>query len=544
MRSLRLLLASLLLVSCASLARAQPPALVSPAANGDAGVEAEESVARDSPRASILDFLTLCRAGDYEQAAEYLELTQAQQPLGPTLARKLKAVLDRKAWVELDALSPDSSGNTQDGLPTWTDELARIEGAEGVLEPVRIVRRRRDGNVRWMFSATTVSRIDGWYERLKDRWMLEHLPARLLRPGPRELMWWQWLALPMLLGLGWAVGMALSLLTTKILAKVASHTTTTWDDLMVERLKRPLTLWWALGVTYSFLPSLALYKPAEEFVLRAMQAVFLVGFFWGLSRIIDIGAQAVFRAPWASGREASHSLISLGARVAKVAVLAIGVVALLSQLGYPVASILAGLGVGGLAVALAAQKTLENLFGAFSIGADQPFREGDFVRVNDFVGTVELIGLRSTKFRTLERTLISIPNGKLADMKLETFAARDRMRLMTNIGLVYTTTSAQLRTILTSIEQLLKNHPKYFPDSASVRFIGFADSSLTLEVVAMIATRDWNEFTLIRQDLYLECIRIIEQAGSAIAFPTRTVQLLPRDASAPRPEAHDPDPSG
>jgi len=532
--------AALALLAVTMQVNAQPPQPEKAAAAvvaGDGGVpeEAEETVARDSPRASMMDFLSLCRAGDFETAAAYLELSSAQKPNGATLARRLKAVLDRKAWVELEQLSPESGGNTQDGLPALTDELGRIEGPEGVPEPVRIVRRRRDTGVRWVFSSATVSRIENWYARLDDRWMIEHLPQPLLRTGPRELMWWQWLALPMMLALSWGVALALSHVTARILGKITARSATTWDDMMVERLKRPLTLWWTIAVAYALLPWLALYEPAEEFVLKLMNAAFLFGFFWGLSRIVDIGAQVIFRAPWAAGREASRSLISLGARVAKVAVIAIAAVALLSQLGYPIASILAGLGVGGLAVALAAQKTVENLFGAFSIGADAPFREGDFVRVDDFVGTVEQIGLRSTRFRTLDRTLISIPNGKLADMKLETFAVRDRLRFFSIIGLVRSTTSEQLRAVMQSFNELLKAQPKIVPESASVRLEKFGPSSLDIEVVGYFDTRDWGEFTLIRQELLLSFMGAVERAGTELALPASTVRVVPPGSQPGQP---------
>jgi len=152
-----------------------------------------------------------------------------------------------------------------------------------------------------------------------------------------------------------------------------------------------------------------------------------------------------------------------------------GVVAVLSELGYPVASLIAGLGIGGLALALAlaAQKTVENLFGAFSIGVDQPFQEGDFVRIEDFVGTVESVGLRSTRIRTLDRTLIIMPNGKLADMRIETFSVRDRMRLSCVIGLVYSTTETQMRQVLTGLEARLRAHPKIWAETVVVRFAAF-----------------------------------------------------------------------
>jgi MscS family membrane protein len=215
--------------------------------------------------------------------------------------------------------------------------------------------------------------------------------------------------------------------------------------------------------------------------------------------------------------------------VGKVLVVAIAVVALLSELGYPVASLVAGLGIGGLAVALAAQKSLENLFGAFAIGGDQPFREGDFVRVEDFVGTVERVGLRSTRIRTLDRTLITIPNGKLAEMRLESFAARDRMRLWCTVHLVYGTTAHQMREVLAGLERVLREHPKIWPDALTVRFTDLGESSLRIEVMAWFQT-DWDEFQLIRQEMLIQFLAVVEKAGTSFAFPTRTLHLVPTDA--------------
>lgn len=215
----------------------------------------------------------------------------------------------------------------------------------------------------------------------------------------------------------------------------------------------------------------------------------------------------VIQSSWASTHPAAQSLLPLASRVGKAAIWALGVVALLSDLGYPVTSLVAGLGIGGLAVALAAQKTVENLFGAFSIGADQPFREGDFVKIEDFVGTVESIGLRSTKIRTLDRTLIILPNGRLSDMRLESFSVRDRMRLACTLGLVYATTAAQLRKILAVLEGVLRAHPKIWPDAVVVRFKEFGDSSLNIEIMAWF-------------------MEVIQEAGSSFAFPTRSVHLI------------------
>jgi MscS family membrane protein len=152
-------------------------------------------------------------------------------------------------------------------------------------------------------------------------------------------------------------------------------------------------------------------------------------------------------------------------------------------------------------------------------------REGEFVRVEDFVGTVESIGLRSTRFRTLDRTMITIPNGKLADMRLETFAARDRIRFATTIGLVYHTNAEQMRKILDEIEKLLRAHPKCWPDAVVVRFKEFGSSSLEVDLMCWFTTNDYNEFSKIKQDMMLDIMQIVMKNGSDFAFPTQTVHV-------------------
>jgi len=359
-----------------------------------------------------------------------------------------------------------------------------------------------------------------------DRWLLDRLPAPLLRVGPKELQYWQWLALPLVLIVAWVFGHLLSRVTARVLRSIAARTQTEWDDQVLLGIGAPLTLSWAVAATYLLVPWLTLPESAEAFLNRSMRAVLFLAFFWFLARGVELARQVIASSPWGREHAVSRSLLPLGARVGKVVLWAIALVALISELGYPVTSLVAGLGVGGLAVALAAQKTVENLFGAFSIGADQPFREGDFVRVEDFVGTVEAIGLRSTRFRTLDRTLISIPNGKLAEMRLESYTARDRLRLACTIGLVYDTSQACLRGVLEGFERALRQHPKIWPDTVVVRFSGFGASSLDIEIMAWFQTSDWNEFQLIRQEVLLSFMGVVEQHKSSFAFPTRTLHLV------------------
>jgi MscS family membrane protein len=273
------------------------------------------------------------------------------------------------------------------------------------------------------------------------------------------------------------------------------------------------------------LPWLRLADATVVRVGRGLHVVLLVILFWALWRVVDVFSDVIARLRWSADRPGSRALVPLARRLSKVALILAAIVTSLSELGYSVASLVAGLGIGGLAVALAARSTLENLFGAFSIGADQPFREGDVIKIEDVVGTVEAIGLRSTRIRTVDRTLVSLPNGKLADMRVESYAARDRIRLACNLGLVYGTSPAQLRQVLAGVEKTLREHPKIWPDSVIVRFAQLAASSLDIEVMAWFQTRDFDEFRLIREDMLLRFMEVVERAGSAFAFPTQTVYV-------------------
>jgi MscS family membrane protein len=488
------------------------------------------------------EFFALARAGKFAEAARYLDVPEDAD--ATTLARHLKAVLDRHLWVDVDVLSAAPMGDPDDKLPPGVDELGKIAGPEKTQEPVRIVRKQAPEGHRWVFSRRTSERIGAWYSALRDRWFIENMPPALLHPGPRDLLLWQWLALPLLLFLAWGVGRTLNWVTQLVLGRLAARTSGTWDDALLVRLRRPIRLLWALIALEIILPWLALYEPAEAFLRKILRALLVITFFWGLLRSVDVIGDFLVNH-WEKTKDAHgmRAIVPVAASILKIFVVAMGLIVILSEFGYPAASLITGLGVGGVALALAAQKTVENLFGSVSIGVDKPFRVGDFVKVEDVAGTVELIGLRSTRIRTLDRTVITIPNGRLADMRIESFAPRDRIRLSFKLGLVYETTAAQMREVLEGIERSLREHPKIWSDSLVVRFESFGDSSLNIQVMAWFTTSDFNEFQLIRQEVLLQFMDVVEKAGTSFAFPTQTVHLAGDEKLPPvRVEAADPRP--
>lgn len=493
-----------------------------------------------TPRAALGRFLVLARDGQFADAGRFLDTSDVSGVSAATLARQFKAVLDRHLWVDLELVSADIAGDTADGLPAGVDEIGVIPMADGSRRPVRLVRQSStDPEFGWRLSRGTVQRIPEWYGELGERWLLESIPASLQRPGPFDLLRWQWLAIIPLLIIAALLGRVSSRLVRAIAAHAVTRTKTTWDDVILARIEGPLTAALTLVAAALLVPYLSLVQPAADAAFRLVRVGLYGALFAMCWRVVDIARDLVAAAPWARASSSSRALLPLAGRVVKVLLAAVGAIVLLSALGFPVASLVAGLGLGGLALALAAQKTVENLFGSFSLGVDQPFREGDFVKVEDFVGTVETLGLRSTRFRTLDRTLITIPNGRLAEMRVESYAARDRLRLAATFGLVYETTAAQMRTVLAGIERVLRGHPKIWPDAVVVRFREFAASSLDIEVMAWFRTAEWSEFQLIRQEVLLQVMEVVEQAGTSFAFPTQTVHLAP-DApptGVPRPTA-------
>ncbi len=505
----------------ATAAAAQP----APAADDDATTTVVEApaVAPDSPRAALGEFLALTARGRFDEAAKYLDLPPDAD--GPLLAEKLRGVLDHALVVEPELLSPLPGGLADDGLPAWVDRVAEVVRDDGRREALRMARRQTGEGARWTFTRTTVRAIDAWYDELPDRWLRELLPESLLRPGPKGLLWWQWIALPLLvlltLGLGWVLGWT----TSWVLRRATRRTRVDWDDAFVVQLRGPLTVAWSVALIYLALPWLMLPGAGETFVHQVLRAGLFVVFFWGLVRTIHVVGGAVTRSPWAEGRPGAAAMVPLLVRSAKIAVWLLGAVATLSLFGFPVASLLAGLGIGGLIVALAAQKTMENFFGSVAIGVDQPFRPGDFVKIEDVVGTVEAVGLRSTRIRTLDRTLVTFPNGKLADSRTETFAARDRIRLACTLGLVFGTTAEQMRRVLEGVEGVLRDHPKIWPERIVVRFEAIGASSLDVQVMAWFTTTDWGEFQEIRQEVLLGFLEVVERAGTSFAFPTQTVHV-------------------
>lgn len=488
-----------------------------------------------SPRAAVEEFLRLTTGEEFGEAAGYLSLSPARRARGETLARRLRTVLDQRLAIDVRTISPLAVGDTADGDPS-SDRLGIITGPGGREDAVMLMRSA--DRTRWLFAPSTVSSVDAWFENLGSPWLRDRLPPTLMREGPLNVFLWQWIglaiALPVLLLLTWLV----TALARELFARITKRTETSWDDLLVDHLRSPFRLWVGAIIAGPLLALLELNARTSAFVTATVRVMVLLALFWAMLRAIRLVQQRMENVAWAAGQtQQARTLAPLVGNFLRVTLVIVAVLVALAQFGYPVGTLLAGLGIGGIAVALAAQKTVEHLFGSVSLAADKAFRVGDWVRAGTTEGTVERIGLRSTSFRTNDRTVVRVPNGRLADERIETFGERDRMLLRTDLDLTLSTPLAQVEKTREDIRAIIAQHPLVWPDAVRVHVVAFTDSAIRLNVMAWFLTADYAEFLEIRHRLLLDFMRIIERNGSSFAFPSRTIYHVSGDGVAPAPSA-------
>jgi MscS family membrane protein len=263
---------------------------------------------------------------------------------------------------------------------------------------------------------------------------------------------------------------------------------------------------------------------------RGLGLIFVLALAWASAEVIDVIGERWRARLDPRMRAMTYSVLPLGRQILKLLLFLFAILAVLASWGYNTNTLLAGLGVGGLAIALAAQKTIENLFGGISVIGDRPVLVGDFCRFGNRVGTITHIGLRSTRIRTLDRTIVSVPNGQFSTMELENFSARDKIWFHPTLKLRRDTNTKQLRQVVAYLYQILEQHPKVEIGDIPVRFIGIGDSSLDIEIFAYVLTANFDEYLGIQQDLLLDLMAAVERTGAALAVPV--VEQVPRGQAA------------
>lgn len=477
--------------------------------------ESKDPLGRDTPRATVLGFLNAARKGNLQVAVLYLNTPLRGESSG-TLAHQLAVVLDRRLPARLNEISNKPEGSLEDPLKPNQEWIGTISTENGPLDIlVERVDRGANGKV-WLFSRQTLASIPEVAQELNKPAIERFLPDFMVTTRIATIPIFEWLAL--------FLGMPLIYLLTGLLNRIISSSVGQLRQRLGKRsdtqnpqvLRPPIRLlllavairWFASSVSLPLLARQVWNTVALMITIGACVWVLMLLNSWSERHLVARNLSV-------SG---SASVLRLIRRLFDVLWVFVGLLIIFHHFAINVTAVLAGLGVGGIAVALAAQKTLENVIAGVSLVADRAVRVGDFVTLGDIQGKVEEVGLRSTRIRTLDRTLASLPNGQVANMKLETLSARDKFWFHPLVRLRHETTPAQLRSIMAGIGNLLSGHHGVDPFSLRVRFVGFGAFSLDLDIFAYVLASDTNDFLEIQEELLLDIMAIVHDGGTAIAF--------------------------
>jgi MscS family membrane protein len=530
----RVFFSALLLTMFATSAWPQTVPTPAPAENGAAPAAKPEKdpFGRETPQGMVAGLMNALAAADYEGAVQYFQISSVPGVRqwfilsGSQLAKRFKEVLDRAGSVVTPAeLSNDPNGNVKDGLKPDVERFGQIKTSTSEL-PLLAKRVTRDGKALWLVSDTTLNEIPALSRVLKvdssaGPWL------NLLPEGPTidGAPVSHWLALLVLAALSFALAWTLIALRKPIERLLRRGGKETKLSRFMEKSAGPLRLLimllvFGLAVQAAEISVIARY--------RAVFAVQIVGWFafaWLLWRVADAAGEVILGTMSRRGQLTAYSAVSFLNRAFKALLAILFVVALLRAFGVNVTAGLAALGVGGLAIALGAQKLFENLIGSLTLLADRPVRIGDFCRFGDTLGTVEEIGIRSTRIRTLDRTVLTVPNGEFATLHIENYSQRDRYWFHPILNLRYETSPDQMRYLLQELRDMLGKHPKVDCTSARVRLIGLAAYSLDVEIFSYIHAWDYAGFLELQEELLLACMEIVEKSGTGFAFPSQTLYL-------------------
>jgi MscS family membrane protein len=497
----------------------QPKAPANPPAK--TGIDA---LGRETPYGTVFGFLEAANSGSYSIAAQYLQMSPARrQAQGDALAMKLNIAMNRAFEGSLRP-SRQPEGTPQEDVPPDRQKLGTMVsgGTEADLELVR-VSDPNAGRI-WLISSDTLSKIPELYDQIEARQVETQLPSWVVKHQLAGMPLWQWLALllltPVAAAVGWLLLVVLEIPLLWWMKKKVQPGLWQWRSVSGPEWLLAGTIVHRILSKYLSLPLLQ-----RHYYLQVTAVALVIGANWILWRVIRWFLRRVRNRALAHGHGGTGSLMLLGERLIKAAVFLMAVFFILGILGFNMSTALAGLGIGGLAIGFGAQKTIENLFGGVSVLGDEVIRVGDVCRFGDRTGTVEDIGLRSTRVRTEERTLLAIPNGTVATINVENLSRRDKILFKTVFGLRSETTHDHLRYVLSEIRRILYSHSKIETKSVRVRLTELAASSINVELVSYVLTQDFNEFAAVREDLLLRIMHLVEDSGTGFAFPSQTLYL-------------------
>ncbi len=504
-----------------------------------------------SPRATMATFLHAMndiKRGNpdkIEEAVATMDLSEVnllvRKERGTELAWLLLEVLDKTRLIDLKKIPEKVSGQR------WL--FASY--------PAGDVELRQNDTGEWRFSQATIRNLPAIFDSLADKKKIKtdeygnkHLPLalRIRQQVPDSLKYtvltlegWQWIGILLIIIVGVVLDKIVSLLLRAWMNRWTQHTDIDAFKNLRRDMLRPFGLMVMAIVWWIGLNQLGLSEHALLILLVAVKFLASVSAVWGAYRLTDLLGAILSRKASLTEGKLDDALVPLATRSLKVFVTVVGLVFVANSLNLDVTSLLAGLGLGGLAFALAAKDMVQNLFGSVTVLLDRTFMVGDWVIIGDVEGTVEEIGFRSTRIRTFYNSVVTLPNSHLITASVDNMGARRYRRLSTKLGLTYETPPEKIEALCEGVRELVRLHPYMRKDYYQVYFNGYGDSALEILVYVFWETPDWNTELRERHRFLLDILRLANRLGVDFAYPTQTVywkempDTLPRTGKDPQP---------
>ena len=484
-----------------------------------------DALGRGTPYGTVFGFLQAAQSGNYGIAEQYLQMSAAhRQSEGERLARDLKLVMDQAYAGSLKNVSTQPEGMPQEGVPPGRQKLGSMSSGdvEADLELVRV----SDPSVGkiWLISSDTIEKIPELYDQVEARQVETRLPPWVVKHQLAGMPLWQWLALVLIIPVAAAAAW--------LLLAVFEVPVRWWAR---RRAQAEVGPWYSVSGPAWLLVGTAIHRILAHYLgmpllqrhyyVQLTAVALIIGANWILWRVIRWFLQRMRKRALAHGHSGTGSLMLLGERIIKAIVVVMAIFFILGVLGFNLSTALAGVGIGTLAVGFGAQQTIANLFGGVSVLGDEVIRVGDVCKFGDRTGTVEDIGLRSTRVRTEERTLLAIPNGTVATINVENLSRRDKILFKTVLGLHPETAPDQVRVVLAEIRNVLTNQPKIEASTARVRLTEVTPTAINVEIFCYVLTREFDEFATAREQLLLRIMKFVEESGTNLAAASQTLYL-------------------
>ena len=433
------------------------------------------------------------------------------------LAQQLLKVLDARGLLVMYSEIPDTPNyiDSLSGLPQYIlfNDLPEVYLSKVGSE--------------WLFSESTIEHIPVLYRATFSSTLeafIDSLPP-IAKTEWMGLYVWQVIGLFVWILLALVIRNLFERILTQYLTGWAKKTRIEWDDLLLESVQKPL----GLVVLISFLllsyTNLHFGVSVNLYLSKILSISLSIAIFWVIYNLIDVFAEYLTHVTGRTDNSLDDQLVPLIRKTLRVFIVVLGIIVILQNNGYNVASLIAGLGIGGLAVALAAKDTLANFFGSITIFVDRPFRMGDWIRTSAAEGTVEEVGFRSTRIRTFYNSVVSVPNSSLANSEIDNLGMREFRRLKTILNLTYDTSPEQMEAFVEGIKAIVKANSNFRQDYYEIHFHAFGAHSLDVLVYVFFSVPDWSNELQQRHNFLLEILRLAKALKVVFAFPTQTLHI-------------------